>query len=161
DLEWEVEVPPGKTAAVNYMIESVFDRLGALSTTCSQMGGSRLPRPPASASAAVKRATHFSQGSYYCGGPPFWKGLEHLRRIGKAYVHMHPGPGACAKVSCSHGGAVFVCNDRPEEWWLDSSDRIADGLSFLSRCTRPASRDVAGQLFHPDNSNIVVCHDSC
>jgi hypothetical protein len=55
---------------------------------------------------------------------------------------------------------------RREEWWLDSFDRVADGLSFvISHCTTTAINGnpmVAGQLFHPDNWNIIVRNDdSC
>lgn len=55
---------------------------------------------------------------------------------------------------------------KPEDVWLDSWDMIADGASYLINwCTRPARSpvgpEVAGQLFHPDNWNIIVRHDDC
>jgi hypothetical protein len=43
---------------------------------------------------------------------------------------------------------------------------IADGMSYiLGWCVKdspsPAGPVVAGQLFHPDNWNIIVRHDDC
>ena len=53
---------------------------------------------------------------------------------------------------------------RTEDLYLDSFERIADGVSYIiGWCSTMAwgPTQVAGQLFHPDNWNIIVRRDSC
>jgi hypothetical protein len=54
----------------------------------------------------------------------------------------------------------------PEEFYLDSWDRVADGVGFImANCASwPGVGNfvkVAGQVFHPDNWNVMVRKDSC
>jgi hypothetical protein len=53
---------------------------------------------------------------------------------------------------------------RTEDLYLDSFERIADGVSYIIGWCATAAwgpTQVAGQLFHPDNWNIIVRRDSC
>jgi hypothetical protein len=45
---------------------------------------------------------------------------------------------------------------------LDSFIRIADGARYIAGwCVKQPGPTVAGQLFHPDNWNVIVRQDDC
>jgi hypothetical protein len=54
----------------------------------------------------------------------------------------------------------------PEEFYLDSWDRVADGVGFImDHCAHwPGVGNLgkaAGQVFHPENWNVMVRKDTC
>jgi hypothetical protein len=54
----------------------------------------------------------------------------------------------------------------PEVFYLDSWNRVADGLDFVIKyCAQwqgiGGTIKISGQVFHPDNWNVMVRKDSC
>ncbi|KAK3291490.1 uncharacterized protein B0H64DRAFT_246935 [Chaetomium fimeti] len=187
DAEWRVEDYPGHTVIVNGTIETLVAQLRQLGHPQKQQH-SASTRPGQGETAArnapqqfdadadtptatvARRNIDFSGGSYYCGGPlpyahmaAYWEGMRYLQSI-IGEVRVPPGPGMCSRVSCSYGAAVYICNDRKDELYLDSFARIADGLSYvITRCATNnwGTTMVAGQVFHPDQWNVIVRSDYC
>ncbi|SPQ26403.1 0be2b1dd-6915-45d8-ad9d-99ca3d8c7d51 [Thermothielavioides terrestris] len=127
---------------------------------------------PAPADAVVEKRATFEQGHYFCGGrweyASFYQlmlGVQYLRRIGGP-VHLNPGPSNCARVSCAYDAAIWVCNDNPTDWVVGSFGEIADGADILlNNCGQAGNGGqgavAAGQIFHPDNWNVIMRADSC
>ncbi|KAL2138650.1 hypothetical protein VTI28DRAFT_6465 [Corynascus sepedonium] len=77
-----------------------------------------------------------------------------------------PGPGNCARVSCSWYDAVWWCNDNDHTFSLPSFNTIADCAQVIVDECYPSfdgttSAGVCGQNFNGDNWNCIVRHDSC
>jgi hypothetical protein len=121
-MAWEVPVFRGsdETLAVNGTVEEVHAQVLrrnpnwdadflARSTTTSSVDGT--------GSNIEKRETDFGGGAYFCGARwPYathWRvmqGVDYLSHI-QGKVQLAAGPGACSRVSCSYGAAIYVCND--------------------------------------------------
>ncbi|KAG6003456.1 hypothetical protein E4U54_000680 [Claviceps lovelessii] len=72
-----------------------------------------------------------------------------------------PGPGACARLSCSYRSAIWWCHDNNSEFELDGYKDVAYAASaIVEKCARGWQRAVVkGQAFMPGNWNVVVRHD--
>ncbi|PHH79507.1 hypothetical protein CDD80_4618 [Ophiocordyceps camponoti-rufipedis] len=75
-----------------------------------------------------------------------------------------PGPGTCGRVSCSYSSAIWWCNDDSGPKSLNSFTEIARGANcILDSCPHiPGGQHrfyTWGQVFHPDNWNVIVRED--
>ncbi|KAI3393919.1 hypothetical protein diail_3481 [Diaporthe ilicicola] len=87
-------------------------------------------------------------------------GIDYLRGLKPGRPANGPGPGACGRVSCSWGSAIYWCNDDDERKELDSWGRIADGAQTIrDTCwydAGGASLLTRGQVFDPEGWNVIV-----
>ncbi|OAA32952.1 hypothetical protein AAL_00417 [Moelleriella libera RCEF 2490] len=95
------------------------------------------------------------------------KGLDELKKTdGKP--KSKPGPGTCDRLKCVDNSAIWWCNDKHEEFELDSFTHIANyAWDLVENCKEPydsGSKDtgVLGQAFSPDGFwNVIVRRDDC
>lgn len=110
---WEIEVAPGQTEALNGTIQEVYSRALAINPN--------FPRVPAASSVQgletaglaenLKRSTTIKCGNWPSADRGrIHEGIAYLRAL-TAAPRMPPGPGACYRVSCSYGAAIYWCND--------------------------------------------------
>ena len=73
-----------------------------------------------------------------------------------------PGPGACDRVSCSWGSAIYYCNDNRHEIW-EPCRWIGDvAHSIVSKCAdRGANGRTLGQAFDRRQWNVIVAAGDC
>ncbi|KAI1036433.1 hypothetical protein LB505_002960 [Fusarium chuoi] len=101
---------------------------------------------------------------------------RYLRSLGNSVCGVGGGPGKCARVSCSYGDAIWLCNDNsfyiePRCSYLaDYVDRIIAACQSKTSsppCTsKPCPPSwtayfVRGQQFDTDRYNVIVGRDSC
>lgn len=141
-------------------------------------------------SSLEKRA--FDVQGYFCGGrwdychpATIEEGIDYLRRV-RGLPSLGPGPGNCARVSCSYLSAIWWCNDVSNQLSYSiffppgiyfnrfsqanegktlqgGFNDIADGASFiLHNCLLNPGQFavVSGQAFTTSNWNVIVRFDS-
>lgn len=107
---WEIEVAPGKTEVLNGTVQEIYSRALAINPNFQQVPTARSIQE-LETSLVEKRAT-----TVKCGNWPsaerrrIHEGIAYLRTL-TAAPRMPPGPGACFRVSCSYGAAIYWCND--------------------------------------------------
>ncbi|KND90705.1 hypothetical protein TOPH_04595 [Tolypocladium ophioglossoides CBS 100239] len=96
-----------------------------------------------------------------------WEGINYLLTL-NGQPRNGPGPAACGRVSCSgEDTAIYWCNDDTQPKTLESWKSIADGAVFrISLCSGDESagfneKQVAGQVFHWTNWNVIVKQETC
>ncbi|KAK4142700.1 uncharacterized protein C8A04DRAFT_29656 [Dichotomopilus funicola] len=155
-LKWEIDAENGEVIAVNGTIENVIHHLQQRGLPSSDTLQKRIPP-------LDMTGTH-----YFCGGrwdraelSPLYRGLTYLNTV-KGRVHVPRGPSSCGRVSCDDSSAIYICNDNRYPLTLDTFDRIVEAASYIiSKCTivKPLVQ-VSGQLFFPDNWNVIVRWDN-
>lgn len=121
--EWEVEVTPGGPMVnLNGTVQEVHYQLTQLnpdwneqymteSETETAQEEVNSPNP-----SHLSRRTDFSGAHYQCDNWPKGKtvflqeGINYLRKV-NGRPTSGPGPGKCARVSCSWNSAIWWCND--------------------------------------------------
>ncbi|KAL4809293.1 hypothetical protein BDV18DRAFT_78264 [Aspergillus unguis] len=170
--KWEVEVTPGGEKAivegtVQQVRSEMLKRNPNWDTDFAVV--KREPEAQPKVSDLTKR-TDFSNSKTICGGR--WEytdlsaindGIDYLRGVGGRPL-AGPGPGFCARVSCSYDAAIYWCNDAPEDKRLESFGSIADGTQkIVDECATVSFGGpmVAGQVFHSTDWNVIVRRDGC
>lgn len=119
--EWEVEVTPGGPLAnLSGTIEDVHDQLIQLNPTWDEEYAPDLTTDVDGSGtnvARLSRRTDFSGSAYLCRGrwpecpaSTIVDGIRYLQRVSGRPTNG-PGPGNCARVSCSYKSAIWWCND--------------------------------------------------
>ncbi|EAQ92887.1 hypothetical protein CHGG_01122 [Chaetomium globosum CBS 148.51] len=132
---WEIEVAPGKTEVLNGTVQEIYSRALAINPNFQQVPTARSIQE-LETSLVEKRATTV-------------KTLT-------AAPRMPPGPGACFRVSCSYGAAIYWCNDNKTWKNLDNWDMIANSAGFIIISCAPEASYVSGQNFESGNWNTIV-----
>ncbi|KAL3456003.1 hypothetical protein BJX64DRAFT_271465 [Aspergillus heterothallicus] len=178
--EWEIETSPGKTIKARGTIQQVRDEALKVNSNweAEYIEPARVKReaqssPPASSEILAKRTDFQTDGRVDCGGQweqtsrdDIMRGIFYLRDVPGRPTNG-PGPGACGRVSCSYGAAIWWCNDENEAKTLESYGSIADGaMAIVDKCSyyQPGTYiKVSGQAFHNTNWNVIVRadDDSC
>ncbi|KAL4885944.1 hypothetical protein BJY04DRAFT_179578 [Aspergillus karnatakaensis] len=120
---------------------------------------------------SLTKRTDFSGANLICYPDHIWdragreainNGIDYLRGVPGQPV-AGPGPGACARVSCSYNSAIWWCNDDPAGKTLASFGSIADGARHISlNCNTGGFNGVlSGQVFHHTGWNVIVRKDVC
>ncbi|RGP62725.1 hypothetical protein FSPOR_9112 [Fusarium sporotrichioides] len=101
---------------------------------------------------------------------------RYLRSLGTSVCGVGGGPGKCARVSCSYGDAIWLCNDNRHyiqprcSYLADYVDRIIARCKTRTNsppctvkpCPPSWSADfVRGQQFDSDNYNVIVGRSNC
>ncbi|KAH6613587.1 hypothetical protein B0J18DRAFT_59908 [Chaetomium sp. MPI-SDFR-AT-0129] len=155
-LKWEIDAENGEVIVVDGTIENVIHHLQQRGLPSSDTLQKRIPP-------LDMTGTH-----YFCGGrwepaslSTMYSGLTYLNTV-KGRVHVPRGPSSCGRVSCDWGSSIYICNDNTYPLTLDTFDRIVEAASYIiSKCTVHASFvDVSGQLFFPDNWNVIIRRDA-
>ncbi|KAL6922628.1 hypothetical protein ACHAP8_009289 [Fusarium lateritium] len=101
---------------------------------------------------------------------------RYLRSLGNSVCGVNGGPGTCARISCSYGDAIWLCNDNPHyiqprcSYLADYVDNIIARCATTTNsppCTvRPcppswSAQFVRGQQFDTDRYNVIVGRSNC
>ncbi|KAL4962766.1 uncharacterized protein BDV14DRAFT_99136 [Aspergillus stella-maris] len=174
--EWDVEVTPGgERITLNGTVEEVRRELLTLNPRWEEdfaftVSGKDAAESDDDDGLLVKR-TDFYGAKYVCRKwsnaryKPISNGIKYLRGVSGRPV-AGPGPGNCARVSCSYDSAIWWCNDAKESKTLNSFGSIADGAQYvLNNCVLPSTGGtyppVNGQVFHKTHWNVIVRGASC
>ncbi|KAF5709477.1 tol [Fusarium mundagurra] len=101
---------------------------------------------------------------------------RYLRSLGNSVCGVGGGPGKCARVSCSYGDAIWLCNDN--SFYIEPRcSYLADYVDhIIAKCrsktssppctVRPCGPSwtayfVRGQEFDSDKYNVIVGRSSC
>ncbi|POR37874.1 hypothetical protein TPAR_01932, partial [Tolypocladium paradoxum] len=172
-LEWDVEVFPGNPR-MNFSgtIQQVEAQINKVNP---QWYITYIQRASEEGSKSLDKRASFYQTDCV-GGPNNWKvartdaildGIGYLRGVDGRPL-SGPGPGMCARVSCSYRSAIWWCNDNGHPYELGSFGDIADGAqAIVDKCSKPTSHapdpGLVGQAFSEGKWNVVVRfdNDSC
>ncbi|KAI0196142.1 hypothetical protein EV127DRAFT_466492 [Xylaria flabelliformis] len=101
---------------------------------------------------------------------PKFASVFHIRQ-GIAYLHkIHgnctngPGPGNCARVSCSYGSGIWFCNDNSHPTSVPCStfgDRAWDIIEKCYAFGNFPTDSVHGQAFDTAGWNVIVAGTDC
>ncbi|POR34788.1 Uncharacterized protein TPAR_05004 [Tolypocladium paradoxum] len=118
----------------------------------------------------LERRTDFSGAKYFCGMDTFGElnygayleGIQYLRNH-LGVPHMLPGPKVCGRVSCSYGTGIIMCNDTPDDKYLDNWGSVADGAQYIWQACGDTKLMglVGGQVFHYTNWNVILRAEPC
>ncbi|KAI6764235.1 hypothetical protein HG530_008024 [Fusarium avenaceum] len=101
---------------------------------------------------------------------------RYLRSLGTSVCGVDGGPGKCARVSCSYGDAIWLCNDNSHyiqprcSYLADYVDRIISSCQSKTSSPPCVSRPcppswtayfVRGQQFDTDRYNVIVGRSNC
>ncbi|KAM0227438.1 hypothetical protein ACHAPO_011563 [Fusarium lateritium] len=101
---------------------------------------------------------------------------RYLRSLGNSVCGVNGGPGTCARISCSYGDAIWLCNDNPHyiqprcSYLADYVDNIIARCATTTNsppCTvKPcppswSAQFVRGQQFDTDRYNVIVGRSNC
>ncbi|CEI67741.1 hypothetical protein FVEN_g9549 [Fusarium venenatum] len=101
---------------------------------------------------------------------------RYLRSLGTSVCGVDGGPGKCARISCSYGDAIWLCNDNTHyiqprcSYLADYVDNIIARCATTTNsppCTvRPcppswSAQFVRGQQFDTDRYNVIVGRSNC
>ncbi|KAL2851100.1 hypothetical protein BJY01DRAFT_122306 [Aspergillus pseudoustus] len=173
--EWEIESSPGKTIKVRGTVQQVRDEVLKVNPNweAEYIEPARVKREaqssPSSPEIFAKRTDFQTDGRVACGRrweqtsrDDIMRGIFYLRDL-PGQPTNGPGPGACGRVSCSYGAAIWWCNDDDQPKTLESYGSIADGaMAIVGKCSyyKPGSYiHVSGQAFHNTNWNVIVRED--
>ncbi|KAJ6445412.1 FAD-containing monooxygenase [Purpureocillium lavendulum] len=185
---WEVQAfPGGEPVKLEGTVQEVRRQLGAMNPNYEidfahmLADGHDHDHDAMMASAAAMgapqlgRRTNFDDAAAVCSSgispfPPF----GHIKSISfneaAAYLLRHggqpslpAGPRVCGRVSCSYGGAVYVCNDTPAVKTLLSWRSVRDGLmAIIDKCgTIFPDYVLGGQIFHYTDWNVIYRSEDC
>ncbi|KAL4791934.1 hypothetical protein BDV19DRAFT_282662 [Aspergillus venezuelensis] len=168
--EWEVEVAPNTTIVARGTIEQVRTQLSKINPRWEADNKAKREAATADVVELTKRTDFVTDGRVDCGGRwerTRWErihdGIEYLRSV-PGQPTNGPGPGACGRVSCSYGGAIWWCNDNTTPKTLAGYGSIADGAqAIMDKCRyyEVGGRYwVSGQAFHKTGWNVIVRHDN-
>jgi len=178
-LEWSLDVGDGKDPLhLTGTVEQVLDQLKVSHPEFeAKVEAAVAAAPPLStvatetsenpAAAVVKRweyEGHFCFGRWQrTNRNRIWEGVMYLRRVG-GRPWMNPGPGTCARVSCSYDSAIYWCNDANFVRTLDSFANIADAANeIINLCIQEEFNYQwsSGQYFYREKWNVIVRQDKC
>lgn len=116
-LVWEVETTPGgPTVDVAGTVQNVYEELEKINPSfISDFGlgdsdnSTSLAAPVASRGYSIE-SIHCDWGGDYATGQTILEGIKYLRGV-PGQPKGGPGPGNCARVSCSYNSAIYWCND--------------------------------------------------
>ncbi|KAL0945013.1 uncharacterized protein CTRU02_202900 [Colletotrichum truncatum] len=116
----------------------------------------------------------------YLTAPPGqkWKGeINYLYSIANANCAVPPGPRVCARVSCSNGAGIWLCNDKTVQVNRRCGNIPDYVYSIFSQCKEyvwagqcpirgcsypePGWWYFRGQQFDTENFNVIVGKASC
>ncbi|CAG1960136.1 unnamed protein product [Fusarium graminearum] len=115
-------------------------------------------------------------GSGYVDVKAAQREQRYLRSLGTSVCGVDGGPGKCARISCSYGDAIWLCNDNSHyiqprcSYLADYVDRIIASCQSKTSsppCTvRPCAPSwtawfVRGQQFDTDRYNVIVGRSNC
>ncbi|KAM0209329.1 hypothetical protein ACHAPA_011110 [Fusarium lateritium] len=101
---------------------------------------------------------------------------RYLRSLGTSVCGVGGGPGKCARISCSYGDAIWLCNDNGHyieprcSYLADYVDRIIASCQSLTKSPPCVSKPcppswsayfVRGQQFDTDKYNVIVGRSNC
>ncbi|KAG4438220.1 hypothetical protein IFR05_006293 [Cadophora sp. M221] len=163
-VSWKVpSSASGPAVILNGTIQEVYTQLLDINPSYEAEVGALASRNEKVARALVKR------GDVHCGGFPngatfrFREGISYLRGVG-GNPTQGPGPGNCARVSCSWSAAIWWCNDNSFTKVLPGFYNIADGAEqIVDVCNPGFLSQVAGQNFigGARDWNVIVRGDNC
>ncbi|KAK8077144.1 hypothetical protein PG996_003314 [Apiospora saccharicola] len=152
-LEWLVEVAPRQTETLSGTVEQVYAQALQINTGFKLLP--MLPQPPKE-----------TRGKIICDIFPkahalaIQDGINYLGRV-PGRPKADPGPGRCARVSCSSNSAIWWCNDDKKPQTLGGFGSIAGSAqAVLDQCSTQHS-DLSGQRFEPGNWNTIVRKANC
>ncbi|KAL2126305.1 hypothetical protein VTI74DRAFT_1211 [Chaetomium olivicolor] len=152
----EVEIAPGQTAVLNGTVQEIYAQALQLNpdfTLTATDAGTPAPQKK------QKRST------VHCNNWPRAKqwaledGVRYLRGVPGTVTHL-PGPGKCARVSCSYQSAIWWCNDNTHSITLPSFNWIADSAQHTINVCFDGTGELAGQNFEDGNWNTILRHDN-
>ena len=153
-MQWEVQAfVDGPKINITGTVEHVHSQLLKANPNYDVDFASFREHPAVDTRSVEKRFGPVCGGGGYNWQPADWphilSNIDYLRTVpGKPT--MGPGPGKCARVSCSYNDAVWWCNDNTNTFSLPSFSTIADCAQVLvDRCLGAlgSTGEVVGQNF--------------
>ncbi|CAG7557798.1 unnamed protein product [Fusarium equiseti] len=176
-MQWKGVIKEGEApVSLNGTIESVIAQIKELNPEFELIEEEK----EASSALEARNPTHIICNVGGNGGNVDVKAANreqrYLRSLGDSVCGVNGGPGTCARVSCSNGDAIWLCNDnrhyiQPRCSYLADyvdriiakcSERIKSPPCVYKPCAPSWSADfVRGQQFDSDNYNVIVGRSNC
>ncbi|KAL2070148.1 hypothetical protein VTL71DRAFT_13174 [Oculimacula yallundae] len=152
----------GPEVVLNGTIQQVYSQLLDINPGYQAEIEAAIPSSQVAARGLEKR------GDVHCGGFAnaatfrIREGISYLRGVGGNPV-AGPGPGNCARVSCSWSAAIWWCNDNSFTKVLPGFYNIADGAEEIVNTCDHEGFQVAGQDFigGARDWNVIVRKGDC
>ncbi|KAK3326142.1 hypothetical protein B0H66DRAFT_616987 [Apodospora peruviana] len=173
DMSWAIEVAPGRVEILNGTVQEVVAQAteinpGFLTDELLAFPPAFPPAPapaPAGKRRLLQRRTVKScnSESRYADGFAIIEGVNYLRRVpGKPT--LGPGPGECARVSCSKDSAIYWCNNSTDVKTV-TWEAVANSAKYITDVCPWYGPDhpsfVSGQNSEDGKWNTVVRGDTC
>ncbi|KAF7717462.1 Uncharacterized protein PECH_000489 [Penicillium ucsense] len=168
EFSWEVESAPGSEKVVlNGTVQQIVAQLREINPNFDTDFG--LDKADEEEQAHTESQLTKRGDSWLCNifngarQADITNGIKYLRGV-SGQPTAGPGPGNCARVSCSYAAAIWWCNDNTFTKVLPGFYNIADGAQVLkNQCWTGGGQKFSGQLFHDDKWNVIVRadHDNC
>ncbi|KAI1056685.1 hypothetical protein LB507_001439 [Fusarium sp. FIESC RH6] len=178
-MQWEGVIKEGEApVSLNGTIESVVAQIKELNPDF-ELAEEEEEDAVASSGLEARNPTHIIcdvGGSGYVDVKAARRENRYLRSLGNSVCGVNGGPGTCARVSCSYGDAIWLCNDNRHyiqprcSYLADYVDRIIARCKSTTKsppCTvRPcppswSAEFVRGQQFDSDHYNVIVGRSNC
>ncbi|KAK3295799.1 uncharacterized protein B0H64DRAFT_474703 [Chaetomium fimeti] len=169
---WELDGPDGQVIQLNGTVQEVVAQLDVIVPNSRNKLIADIATASASAAEASTLERRYDEESLHCFVSPWGNGYVDSIQDGINYLNNvpgrpwhNPGPGNCARVSCSYRSAIYWCNDNRFRKELNSFKDIAHGADRIKNtCRRQdgvGSLVTNGQIFYTDGWNVIVRSDSC
>lgn len=176
---WEFDGPDGQVIQLNGTVQEVVAQLDELVPNSRAKPMASIAASPAASSSSESTTSEDSPlkkrydeakllcwvdrwGNAYVSA--IQDGINYLNGVSGRPWH-NPGPGTCARVSCSYDSAIYWCNDNRSRKELNSFKNIAHGADRIkNKCYasyKPGTGMTNGQIFYKDNWNVIVRGDNC
>ncbi|KAF2741845.1 hypothetical protein M011DRAFT_472737 [Sporormia fimetaria CBS 119925] len=168
DLEWDIEVAPGRHEVLTGTVEEVIAK-------ATELNPSFMATLEPQALDAADNKTALADANGWVGGTlkchefldegadigRIRQGIDYLNRL-RSKPRVRPGPRLCARVSCSHNSAINICNDNKD--WIELQNwQVVTGITsyIIDACSAPGDKYLYGQFFTYYMYNILIRLDAC
>ncbi|KAF9880226.1 hypothetical protein CkaCkLH20_02180 [Colletotrichum karsti] len=180
-MQWSGTVD-GEDMNLEGTIEEVFAQIQAVKPDFDWTNTTELTEPEADLSTLDAR----SPSNIICDvggrGPmvqeaSMQRETDYLRRIANSQCGVAAGPRVCARVSCSSGDGIWLCNDTtshlsrrcgiiPDYVWRifgRCKSWVSSGVCPIRGCQypEPGWYYARGQQFDTENFNVIIGKDNC
>ncbi|KYK55798.1 hypothetical protein DCS_07762 [Drechmeria coniospora] len=158
-LQWDVVVSPGKVEVLNGTIQEVYAQALQINPDFKII-------PVSEMDLHERRDILERRPPVECGIWPLAEkfrieeGIGYLRGLEGSPSHG-PGPGICARVSCSYNAAIWWCNDNTNPITLDKWYWLADSAQHIVNTCAPYSEEVSGKNVEGSNWYSFIGRTEC
>ncbi|KAJ3495829.1 hypothetical protein NLG97_g3107 [Lecanicillium saksenae] len=155
ELEWEVEVSPGRVELFNGTVQEVHRQALAVNPDFQLL-------PSVQSRGELNRRSKVDCWRFAVTNrqQAEWN-IDYLRRLSGKPTNG-PGPGNCARVSCAWNAGIYWCNDNNYSKTIDGWSWIANSAqNIINVCHGNHDVNISGQNFEEGNWNTYISNANC